>query len=196
MKSRSLEEIEKQIDENLLTRIDKSTTNFPLIGKLPLEIRLLIFTTIILIAIVTPLVILAIPSKLEMLTENSWCVDNLYYKRQELTPNSTGLKLSSEYDNCLETMDFRSNGIVTLPGVDSHGVWCRWEFRNDSLIISRFNIDKDSKNKIKPTGTGKIIKESIFHGKYSLEIRNNMIKMQSKDLTIIGKIHRFNFPYL
>jgi hypothetical protein len=188
---------QNQTDNKFLNWIDKFTARFPLIGKTILEIRLIAFIMTILILIAIPIVLLSIPSKYEKLTENSWCVDKLYYKGQELTPNSIGLRMDSQYDNCSETMNFRENGIVTFPGINSYGDRCRWELRNDSLVISEWNINGnymlgDNLEIIeKEESKGK----SIFYGVYSLEIKNNLIKMQSGNLIIFGKVHRFNFLF-
>jgi len=188
---------QKQTENRLLNWIDKYTARLPLIGKTILEIRLIAFIMTILILIAIPIVLLSIPSKFEKLTENSWCVDNLYYKGQELTPNSLGLRMDSQYDNCSETMDFRENGIVTFPGIDSYGERFRWELRNDSLVISEWNYND---NYVLGDNLEIIEKEeskekSIFYGVYSLEIKNNLIKMQSDNLIILGKVHRFNFHF-
>lgn len=188
---------EKQIDNRFLKWIDNFTAKFPLIGNAILEIRLIAFIMTILILIATPIVLLSIPSKLERLTENSWCVDKLYYKGQELTPNSHGLKMVSNYDNCSETMSFRDNGIVTFPGIDSYGDRCRWELRNDSLIITEWNTNDNYifGDNLEVTEIEENIEKSIFHGAYSLVIKNGMIRLQSDDLIILGKVYRFNFRF-
>jgi len=188
---------QNQTDNKFLNWIDKFTINFPLIGKAIIEIRLIAFIMVILILIAIPIVLLLIPSKLEKLTENSWCVDKIFYKGQELIPNSLGLRMDSQYDNCSETMNFRDNGIVTFPGIDSYGDRFRWELRNDSLIISEWNINDNYKfgDNLEVTEIAENIEKSIYHGTYSLEIKNNMIKLQSDYLEIFGKVYRFNFRF-
>lgn len=179
------------------TRFDKFTSKLPLIGKSIIELRLIILVALTLIIISIPIVLFSLPSTVEKLTENSWCVDKIFYKGQELVPNSLGIKMESNYDNCSETMNFRENGIVDFPGINSYGERARWELRNDSLIITSWSIDKNytiDKN-LKIIEKGDTVKKSIYLGAYSLEIKNNFIKMQSDNLTILGEVYRFNFRF-
>ena len=73
-----------------------------MIGKLIVEFRIVIVVALLLFAMITAIVIISLPSTLEKLTQNSWCVDKIYYKGKELTPNSYGLKMVSDYNNCNE----------------------------------------------------------------------------------------------
>lgn len=179
------------------TRFDKLTSKLPLIGKSIIELRLIILVALTLIILSIPIVLLSLPSTVEKLTENSWCVDMIYYKGQGFVPNSLGIKMESIYDNCSETMSFRENGIVEFPGINSYGERARWELRNDSLIITSWSIDNNysiDKN-LKIIEKVDTLKKSIYLGSYSLEIKDNAIKMQSDSLIIFGKVHRFNFRF-
>lgn len=181
----------------LLLRFEQLTSSLPIIGKSRIELRLLLSAALILIMIIAPIVLLSLPTTYEKLIDNSWCVDRIIYNGQELTPNSTGLKMTSEFENCSETMLFRENGIVDFPGINSYGDRCKWEFRKDSLIIAEMYISKNFDiNDLKEFVEKEENKEiSIFHGAYKLEIENNMIKMQSDKLTIYGRVYRFNFRF-
>jgi hypothetical protein len=190
---------EEQIDNKFLNWIDKFTARFPLIGKTILEIRPIAFIMTILILIATPIVLLSIPSKLERLTENSWCVDKLYYKGQELTPNSLGIKFISDYDNCFERMSFDKDGTVDFPGIDSYGVSALWKIQNDSLIIYPPPVENDyqigENLEIIEIENQTPVEKSIYHGNYIFKIKNNYISMKSDSLTIIGKVYRSNFSF-
>lgn len=168
-------------------KIDQVTSKIPWIGKFFFEKRLLILTVVLIILIIAPFIILSLPSTEEKLTANSWCVDKIYYRGKELTPYSTGFKMTSPYDNCDETMDFRKNGIVDFPGINTFGVGALWKLKDDSLIITQWlyenNIYRAKEDSFR----------SIYMGKYKLEIGNGIITMQSKDVTIIGKKYVFNF---
>lgn len=178
--------IKEQITKpnKFLVGFDRISSKLPFIGKSIIEMRLLIVVTLILLMIIVPAVLLSLPSTLEKLTENSWCVEKMYYKGKELTPNSAGLKLESNFDNCSETMSFREDGNVILPGIDSYEIWNKWKFRNDTLYITRNTTESKS-----------IERESIYIGKYSIEIKNDLIKLKSDNLIIIGKAYHFNFSF-
>ena len=183
---------EKIIEPNIfLVRFEKLTSKLPLIGILIIELRLVILVTLSLIIIIVPIVLLSLPSTIEKLTDNSWCVEKIYFKGQELTPYSLGIRMESEYDNCSETMNFRENGVVDFPGINSYSERACWELRNDSLIITAWSIG----GKRKIAEKDDTVKKSIYNGVYSLAIKNNIIKMQSDSLTIIGRIYNFNLRF-
>ncbi len=140
---------------------------------------------IVLVIIAVPITILVIPSEIDILTEKSWCVEKIYFKGNELIPNSTGLKFESQYDNCSETMQFYENGTVIFPGINTSGDKCIWTFKNDSLIVTEWEFAHAEK-----------LKKSIFLGTYNLEIKNKHIKLQSDSLTILGKEYKFDFKQL
>ena len=168
----------KQRENKFLKSFDKFTKKIPFIGKSILEIRLIVFIMLILTLITIIIYILTLPSKFEKLTNNTWCVDNIYYLGKELKTKSTGIRFISDYDNCFETMTFRKNGIVTFPGLNSAEDWCLWKLENDKLIISDYYTEK-----------------SIFIGKYNIDIDNNNIRMQSDSLIIIGTKYSFNYSF-
>jgi hypothetical protein len=189
---------EKQPVNKFLSWIEKFTAKFPLVGKTILEIRLIAFIMIILIIIVTPIVLLSIPSKMKRLTENSWCVDRIYYKGQELTPNTAGFRIVSEYENCSERMRFGKDGTVSFPGFNTYSASANWRLNKDSLIIY-----PTTRKKLYSGGTSEIVElenksssvAAIYYGSYLLKIRNNVISMQSDSLIIIGEVYRFNFSF-
>lgn len=189
--------LQNQTDNKLLNWIDKTTARLPLIGKTILEIRLIAFIMTILISIAIPIVLLSIPSKLERLAENSWCVDKVYYQGQELIPNSLGIKFISDYDNCSERMRFDNDGTVDFPGINSYGVSALWKIRNDSLIIYSPPIENDyyigDNLEVVEIENKTPIEKSIYYGDYVFKIKNNVISMQSDSLTIVGRVHRFIF---
>jgi len=177
------------------TRFDKLTSKLPLIGKSIIELRLIIFVVLTLIIVIVPIVLLSLPSTIEKLTENIWCVDKIYYKGHELTPNKLGIRMESACDNCSEKMIFREDGVVDFPGINTFNERARWELRNDSLIITDWSIGNDLTigENLEIIEKKDSVKKSIYHGAYSLEIKNNVIRMQSDSLTILGKVYRLNF---
>ena len=169
---------------NLLSVFVSFSSQIPLLKKLRFEIRLLILATVIIILIIVPVFLLSLPSTVEKLTANSWCVEKIYFNGKEIIPNSYGLKLRSNYDNCLETMEFRDNGDVVFPGVDSYEVWHKWEYVNDSILITNSLSKTENANNA-----------SVYIGKFSLKISNDYIKLKSKNMIIIGRVYKIIFSF-
>ena len=172
------------------------TAKIPLLGRLIIEIRLIIVVAILLIIIAIPIVLLSLPSITEKLTENSWCVDRMYYKGQELVPYSP-LNFTINFGNCSEIMRFRENGIVEFPGIDTYREHAHWELRNDSLIITSLSDDNNYSldNHLKVIEKEDTIRKSIYLGTYLLKIENNIIQMQSDSMIILGQVFQLNFNF-
>ena len=185
----------KKNENKLVNQFDKITAGIPFFGKLILEFRFLIGVSLILLIIAIPIIIFSLPSTLEKLTEKSWCVDKIYYKGQELVPNTYGLKVISDYNNCSEIMTFRTNGIVTFPGINSYGERGHWELKNNKLLITEWSINADSliEKNSKNLDNEKNLNKSIYLGVYNIRIRNNIIEMQSDSLQLFGKVYRFSY---
>lgn len=173
-----------KVQNNLLSRFVSFSSRIPLLGKLRFEIRFLILVTVILIIIIVPVFLLSLPSTVEKLTANSWCVEKIYFNGKEIIPNSYGMKLRSNYDNCSETIEFRENGDVVFPGFDSYEVWHKWEILNDSIIITNRSSESENANNA-----------TIYIGKYFIEISNDYIKLKSKNMIIIGRVYKFIFSF-
>lgn len=190
---------EEQKENKFLSWIDKLTARFPLIGNSILEIRLIAFIMIVLIIVAIPIILLSIPSKWEKLTDNSWCVDRIYYKGQELIPNTAGFRIVSKYENCSERMRFDKDGTVSFPGFNTYSASANWRLNKDSLII----YPPDTEVKLYSGGPKELVElenkssnvRLIYYGSYLLKIKNNIISMQSDSLTIIGEVYRFNFSF-
>lgn len=187
-------QLEPQQDNAFLAWFEKITNKIPYINRLGLETKLVGSIVLVLIVGATFIFWLLIPSKLEQLINNKWCVDKLYYKGQAYTPHSIGLKLVFPGANCSETMSFNEDGTVNFPGFNSFEERCNWRFDNDSLYITKWEKDKsnhpyDDKH-IKESEKNE---KSIFPGIYSLEINDNIIVIQSKDLKIIGRVYKDKF---
>ena len=111
---------EKKSKNRFWIWFDKTSSKLPFIGNSILELRLMIVATLIIILITIPVVLLMLPSTIEKLTENNWCVDKIYYNGKEINYNSGEIALESEkltltingIGNCNETMNFSENGIV------------------------------------------------------------------------------------
>ena len=187
---------EQHVKSNKLTAgFDKLTSKLPLIGKLIIELRLLIVVALALMIIIFPIIIFTLPSSLEQLTKYNWCVQKIYYKGHELTPNTIGFRVISDYDNCFETMSFNKNGTVVFPGINSGSEFAQWELKSDSLFITALpdeNYSKDVENE-DSSYIADTLKKSIYHRIFLLEIKNNNISLQSDSMTILGRIYGLNY---
>lgn len=177
--------VEEYKPNKFFVNFDKFSVKLPLIRKLRLELRLLIIVTILLIIIIVPIAILSLPSTYEKLTDNSWCAERIYLNGKEIKPYSLGLSFVTSYNNCSESIEFRKNGVVIFPGINSYAISNKWELNNDSIYISEINNNTDN-------STDKTIESeinSIFVGKYKLEISENYLKMKSSRMIIIGRMN-------
>ncbi|MFY9310846.1 MAG: DUF2007 domain-containing protein [Bacteroidia bacterium] len=177
-----------------VVQFDKLTSKLPLVGRSIIELRFLILVAIILLIIITPIVILNIPTNTEKLTQHTWCVDRLNYKGKELTPQTTGFRFDGNSDNCPETIFFNHNGTVRFPGVNSNSTSANWEFRNDSLIITKaFDENDFVLNDSLQLKQKKEQESSIYYGTYEIKINRNLITLQSDSLIIEGRVYQSGF---
>ena len=178
---------EKKSKNRFWIWFDKTSSKLPFIGNSILELRLMIVATLIIILITIPVVLLMLPSTIEKLTENNWCVDKIYYNGKEINYNSGEIALESEkltltingIGNCNETMNFSENGIVDFEQES--------KFMEEIEVIVNENLEFFEK----PMK----IENSIFIGNYDLKIKDNTIKMQSDSVTIIGKAYKLNINF-
>lgn len=175
---------EKKINK-FLKNFDRLTSNLPFIGKSILELRLLITVTVFLIIIIVPIALLSLPSTSEKLTNNIWCTESIYLDGKKIKLNPYGIHFITRFNSCSESIEFRKNGEIIISGVGSYPILNNWELINDSIIIRQNNLHTD-------TTTDKIIVNewnSIFAGKYKLDISGNYIKMKSSRIIIIGRMN-------
>lgn len=176
--------VEEKKPNKFLKNFDKLSSKLPLIGNSILELRLLIAVAILLTIIIVPIAILSLPSTAEKLTGRNWYIESIYFNGKEIKPNSYGLTFVTN-NNSYETIDFRENGDVNFPGLNSFSTLNKWELKNDSIIIksdinSTINAKYDSiQNKV----------NSFYEGSYKLEISENSFKMKSSNIVIIGRTY-------
>lgn len=172
---------------------DKLSSKLPLIGKSVFEIRLVSVIALTLIIISIPVVFFAMPTKADILTDNYWCIEKIYYKGQDLCNLDEGLTIESNYNTCFKVMNFIGNGKVFFPRLNSLRYEARWELVDDSLIITPITNKKNSSinNDQKILVNGDTIDGQIYLGRYHLELDNRMIKMKSKKLSIIGRFYYY-----
>ncbi len=129
-------------------------------------------------------------STITLLTQSNWCLTKIYYNKIELTPNTTGLKMTMRGSDCKETFKFYNNGLVSFPGFNTPSYEAIWEIKDDSIFITEKEISKNISFDKNLNVVPNIRKNeaSFYLRKYSLVIKNNTIKMQSDSLLIVGKV--------
>ena len=158
-----------------LMRLDEITSRIPIIGKSNLMLRLLILTALVLLMIFLPLAILSIPSMEEKLDDSSWCVDNFIFQGKQYQPKTNELKIVYR-NGCYETVNFKADGELTLPGFNSRSVHANWEIRDKKVVI--FNSDTLS---------------YIYDGTYLLTFDKNLILLQSENTAVFGHYNGINW---
>ncbi|MDB4335158.1 DUF2007 domain-containing protein [bacterium] len=167
----------KETENKLLAKLDSITAKLPWIGNSILELRLLVSVAILSVMLITPIVLLALPSKSERLIEKSWCIDSFSYMGKYYQPNTTELKIVFN-NGCTETFYFEKYGDVKLPGFNSGSVDAKWKIENGSLII--YNSDTLS---------------HIYNGKYRIEFTHVSLRLESKTTIITGFSNRINLDF-
>lgn len=151
----------------------------------------IIFVSVLIISpIVWSIAYFTKTSTVTLLTQNDWCVTKIYYNKTEITPNTTGLKMTMRGSDCKETFKFYNNGLVSFPGFNTPSYEAIWRIKDDSIFITEIdnsdNISFDKNLNIIPSAQK--IKECFYVGKYLFTVKNNTIKLQSDSLLIVGKV--------
>jgi len=157
--------------EDLLTKVDRKTAGIPLL-KYTTVVNRIIIITIIVSALSTALIYYIIkPSKADLLTK-MWCVDAIYYKNQLIGPktlNTIQLVFSDSngQQSCDENIDFKGNGEVNLPGVNTRMISGNWKLdSNEELELSTDTL------------------KNIFQGEYTIDVNWNSLVLRSKTTVI------------
>lgn len=171
---------EANTDNKTISSLDRFTSKLPLIGNTVFEFRVIMLIAIILIIIAIPVTISLIPSKTEMLTKNSWCVDKIIHNGKEIAPHTTGITFVSSYDNCIEMITLQKDGIIIFPGINSNKHVCNWILNNDSIHVT------DNKNRSE---------KSLFSRSYKVDMNSRSIQLVSDSITIVGYANIKGFSF-
>lgn len=155
---------------SFLKKWDVQTAKIPLLGKVALEIRLVVLAAIIIVLIAAIVVAFSFPSSENKLTDNFWCIEKVFIEHQEIQVLTTGLRMESAYQNCQEKIDFRSDGVMIFPGFNAPSQWYYWYWKEDSLHIY---MDKYED----------LIEHSIS-GTYAVEHKGGQLTLRSKSIEI------------
>lgn len=159
---------ENYSQNNFIKKLDKFSSQIPILGKTVFEFRLIVLIAFVILLIVFSIIFITNPTAEKKLTENTWCIDNVVFQGQEYNPNTTGLVIRFN-NGCNESVSFRKNGQVIFPGFNSGSIKANWKLQNQNLLV--FNSDTLG---------------HVFNGKYKLNIRHNSLTLKSEKTTIIG----------
>lgn len=115
--------------------IDKFTSKYPIFKKK--SFRIILFVSLILfiggIAVIVYRV--SLPSALEVLTKNKWCLSNVVYKYDDYKHQTDRADYftGGSYDGCIT---FYRDGTIILPGFNSNDVKGKWQLVDDQLHIA------------------------------------------------------------
>ena len=166
--------------EDLLTRIDKKTSSIFVLKNLSIEKRIVIIILLGIIMITAITYYIIKPSKTELLCKSPWCVDYIYYKNNLIGPKTiNNIYLESGNIPCNENIEFRTNGHVLLPGINTELILGDWTMTKGDIL--KLNVDT---------------LQNIFNGMYSIEVTENRLILQSKTTIIYGHIDRTSTPNL
>lgn len=160
--------------------LESSTSKIPLIKKLPLLFRLMILIALFVVLISSIFVYVNLPTTYEKLTANRWCVENVVYDNKNFIPQTEDLIGLSGSGFCEESITFRDNGTVTLPGFKSHHVMGHWKLENNLLQISSTdNFD------------------FLYDGNYHIDFENDRLVLKSEKTVLNCHAERIhvNLPF-
>jgi len=131
---------------SIYTTLDTATKDIPFLKTRGLEERMLILTAAGLLAAAVVfggyLLIAPRQSSYEKLTREPWCVNYVQFNDTKYAPATLGTVLnlrreSSDIEACYEKVSFRTDGMVTLPGLNTAAVHATWHIEGNGLVVSR-----------------------------------------------------------
>ncbi len=162
----------KENPENtgIWVRLNRMTYNWPWIGKLRVELRFLILLGFLALVPMVFLYVWLNPSVEEQLMEQEWCFRNLIYENNNYYPRTTAYldgPMVLTMNSCEETLRFKENGQVILPGFRSAQFTAQWEMVEDEVHI--FSADTF---------------QHIFEGFYNVQVNERVLILESEQTMI------------
>lgn len=162
------------IQDDLLTRLNKGTTNIPILSKLSIVARIILLTGLGVTLLTALIYYLIKPSNFELLSKQQWCIDKIYYKGKLVGPNSLNtifLTYNNGQHPCSETADFDESGNLRLPGINSSNVDGNWKKKDNETI--QLHVDTLG---------------NIFEGSYKMDVSENQFVLTSSNTVIYAHI--------
>ena len=175
LKETNVNNIETSEPDSILIRINSFTERIPLVGRLILELRIVVLITLIIAAILVPIIILTLPSVPEKLTNGFWCLNEYYFQGKRYAPNTKEFITISYGDGCEETLSF-FDFKASLPGFNSPKIESKWRISDNKLII--YQADTLS---------------YLYEGEYEIQVDHNNLYLESDNVIIVATKHRISF---
>jgi hypothetical protein len=161
---------EPPVDENSFYAVfDRNTSKLPLLNTLSVQLRLIAVAALVLVGAFVPIGIAIAPSDFDKLTENQWCIDQMYFEKVSV------YLLGDDDDYCSLTIYFDDDGLVDLPSMSGDKFTAAWEEKNGMLEISRW-----------AQGGGELPVDSIYFGEYVITMKNSVMMLASDKMIITG----------
>jgi hypothetical protein len=161
---------EEIFEPDLLFQIDQKTSDILFLKRMPVISRIIFLVISISLAIGTSLYFIIKPSTYESLTTNTWCVNKIYFKNNLIGPKTiqqiSFIDMNGNNLSC-ETIDFRKNKAIFLPGIKSNLISGYWIFNDDETIT----INADTM-------------KTIYNGTYNIDLSNKSLILKSATTTI------------
>lgn len=118
-------------------KLDKITSNIPLLKNLRFELRLMIIVAVVVVIVALIIYFITLPSTFERLTKQSWCVDKVVYNGETYMPNTVSQFYLVMEGFCQETIILNSYGTIKFPGFNSQAIYGEWRLEGDFLHVSQ-----------------------------------------------------------
>ena len=157
------EEKTEESQNDWIIKLDNLTSKIPIIKSLNFSTRAIILFISALLFIGVPAYFISLPTTKERLINSSWCLSHITYKRINYVPSSTHIRLIFSGE-CEESIEFKKNGIIELPGFQSNPIVGQWQMDEDTLrIFGSDNFDY------------------IYNGKYALNFNGRELIITSEN---------------
>jgi len=150
--------------------------------KIDVIYKITLFLLFIIVIITVIVYFIIRPSSKLSLSKDAWCVDQIYYNQKLIGPKSTMVITLRDINGnipCYEIADFRKNGDLILPGINSPIITGRWTVNGESYI--ELNTDT---------------LQYIFKGVYNVDVSSTNLKLTSQTTIIYGHKDQYKPPVL
>lgn len=148
--------------------------------KISLGYRIILVVIIFITVLATVIYFIIKPTPLELLSKGTWCVDRIYYRNVLVGPATKVFVYFQDNDGnipCTDIADFRTNGVLVLPGINSYAIRGTWKMDEDGNLF----MDADS------------IK-NVFNGEYEVNVTEKFLQLRNENTTILAHKDNYTFP--
>jgi len=155
---------DENVDHNgLLPKLDALTSKIPLIGSLSFPSKMISLFVMLLSMVIIPALYFIIPTTSERLTNSDWCVSHVSFNGKNYVPSTDRVRIILN-GHCIESVKFKVNGSLVLPGFESDFIIGQWVLEGDKVEL--FGIDNFA---------------NIYDGIYDLNFDGSELTMTSEN---------------